>query len=290
MSINVYQFSLQAMVAHGRVELLAHPLSQKYLQMKWNAYGKYFHVTNLLIYTVFLFFVTLYASQLMQNVGTNNIQDWMNTTAKNSTGEVCIRIFFLDLFKCPINICVSFFFIDCIFKFQHAVASKLVHSKTIHNRIDTNPSQGFMEKQINVSTAMMVSGIAIMIYIILSTFREFIQIYQQKWQYLFEPNNFISWMVYVSASIMVSPIFSGGWITDTHFSATSVTVFFSWFNLLLFLQRFDQVCCCFFFVLFSLYIYNESDFQLFSDLSVNIFFSVARLEFMWSCFWKFYKH
>lgn len=56
------------MVAHGRVELLAHPLSQKYLQMKWNSYGKYFHVTNLLIYTVFLAFVTMYASFLMQNL------------------------------------------------------------------------------------------------------------------------------------------------------------------------------------------------------------------------------
>lgn len=60
------------MVTHGRVELLAHPLSQKYLQMKWNAYGKYFHVTNLLIYTVFLAFVTIYASQLMQNVDQNS--------------------------------------------------------------------------------------------------------------------------------------------------------------------------------------------------------------------------
>lgn len=126
--------------------------------------------------------------------------------------------------------------------FQHVHASKSVHPKNVYNRIGVNPSEGFIDKQINVCSVMMVSGIAIMIYVILSTFREFIQIYQQKWQYLFEPNNFISWMVYVSASIMVSPIFSGGWITDTHFSATSVTVFFSWFNLLLFLQRFDQVC------------------------------------------------
>lgn len=55
----------QAMVAHGRVELLAHPLSQKYLQMKWNSYGKYFHLANLLVYIVFLAFVTLFSSQLM---------------------------------------------------------------------------------------------------------------------------------------------------------------------------------------------------------------------------------
>lgn len=124
---------------------------------------------------------------------------------------------------------------------QNVQASQLVHSKPTHTRMELNPSQDFIDKQITVSTAMMVSGITIMIYVILSTFREFIQIYQQKWQYIFEPNNFISWMLYVSASIMVSPIFNGGWITDTHFSATSMTVFLSWFNLLLFLQRFDQV-------------------------------------------------
>lgn len=56
------------MVSHGRVELLAHPLSQKYLQMKWNSYGKYYHVANLLIYSVFLLFVTLFSSELMTNV------------------------------------------------------------------------------------------------------------------------------------------------------------------------------------------------------------------------------
>lgn len=55
------------MVQHGRVELLAHPLSQKYLQMKWNSYGKYFHIANLLIYSIFLFFITLYSSLLMKS-------------------------------------------------------------------------------------------------------------------------------------------------------------------------------------------------------------------------------
>lgn len=53
------------MVAHGRVELLAHPLSQKYLQMKWHSYGKYFHLTNLLFYCIFLIFVTVYTYLLM---------------------------------------------------------------------------------------------------------------------------------------------------------------------------------------------------------------------------------
>lgn len=74
------------MVSHGRVELLAHPLSQKYLQMKWNSYGKYFHVTNLLIYTVFLMFVTIYASQLMDNV--NKGVPKFASTIPNATNEV----------------------------------------------------------------------------------------------------------------------------------------------------------------------------------------------------------
>lgn len=56
------------MVTHGRVELLAHPLSQKYLEMKWNSYGKYFHLTNLLIYSIFLMFVTVYSSLMMNGI------------------------------------------------------------------------------------------------------------------------------------------------------------------------------------------------------------------------------
>lgn len=120
-------------------------------------------------------------------------------------------------------------------------ASKQMLSVPVY-RQNPNASDIFIDKQINISYAMMGSCIAIVIYIVLSMFREFLQIYQQKWQYLFEPNNFLSWMLYISAAIMVSPVFNGGWIVDAHFSATSIAVFLSWFNLLLFLQRFDQVC------------------------------------------------
>lgn len=62
----------QAMVVHGRVELLAHPLSQKYLEMKWHSYGKYFHLVNLLFYCIFLTFVTLFAYLLMEYVDLHN--------------------------------------------------------------------------------------------------------------------------------------------------------------------------------------------------------------------------
>lgn len=68
------------MVAHGRVELLAHPVSQKYLQMKWNSYGKYFHVANVLFYSIFLAFITCFACQLMHDQGPNNTVNLTNLT------------------------------------------------------------------------------------------------------------------------------------------------------------------------------------------------------------------
>lgn len=65
-------FSEQAMVSHGRVELLAHPLSQKYLQMKWHAYGKYFHLANLLFYIVFLTIVTVFSLNAIEQPDPNS--------------------------------------------------------------------------------------------------------------------------------------------------------------------------------------------------------------------------
>lgn len=92
------------MVIHGRVELLAHPLSQKYLQMKWNSYGKYFHIANLLFYSIFLGFVTCFSSQLAltQNTvfeyrhsgfayGTHSLQAALHSSHKSSEENQVIR-------------------------------------------------------------------------------------------------------------------------------------------------------------------------------------------------------
>lgn len=65
------------MVAHGRVELLAHPLSQKYLQMKWHSYGKYFHLADLLFYSIYLLFVTVYSYLLMITTDPSTIERGM---------------------------------------------------------------------------------------------------------------------------------------------------------------------------------------------------------------------
>ncbi|XP_063845485.1 transient receptor potential cation channel subfamily A member 1-like isoform X1 [Scylla paramamosain] len=54
-------YACNAMVDCRRVELLMHPLTQTFLEMKWRAYGKYIHLSFLIIYLVFLFLVTFFA-------------------------------------------------------------------------------------------------------------------------------------------------------------------------------------------------------------------------------------
>ena len=53
------------MVESGRVELLMHPLTQKYLEMKWQAYGMYIHLMNMFLYLLYLTMVTLFASNVL---------------------------------------------------------------------------------------------------------------------------------------------------------------------------------------------------------------------------------
>lgn len=179
---------------HGRVELLAHPLSQKYLQMKWNSYGKYFHLTNLLVYSILLAFITLYSSLLMTN--------------KRSIGEI-----------------------------QNPNSTDI-----INNTMEVLPTKIVpISERIEMCWPMIISGIFITIYIILASLREVAQIYQQRYQYLLEPTNLVTWLLYISVLIMVSPTWMNGYSTPMLFSAASIAVFLAWLNLLLYLQRFDQV-------------------------------------------------
>lgn len=89
-------------------------------------------------------------------------------------------------------------------------------------------------------TPVKVSAVVILVYIALNTMHEILQVYQQRWHYLLDPINLVSWLLYICASIMVIPIFNGT-VNEIQYSCASLTVFLSWFNLLLLLQRFDQV-------------------------------------------------
>ncbi|XP_058975803.1 transient receptor potential cation channel subfamily A member 1 [Musca domestica] len=193
--------ALNTMVNHGRVELLAHPLSQKYLQMKWNSYGKYVHLANLLIYSIFLLFVTIYSSLMMNGVKVQN--------RPPSEG------FNYSSFNCSVNFTGrpsnDSWYQECFESIEH-------------------------------SPAIVFCAFVIIAYIIGFSFKDLFQIYQQRLHYFLETINIIQWILYISTLIMILPIFkSDSSITNVHYSAASISVFFSWFRLLLFLQRFDQV-------------------------------------------------
>lgn len=97
-------------------------------------------------------------------------------------------------------------------------------------------------ENIKRTTGIIVCGTSIVVYIALNLLREVWQMYQQKLHYILEIFNLFSWILYTSNLIMVAPVFiSDGRITNLHYSAASIAVFLSWFRLLLFLQRFDQV-------------------------------------------------
>lgn len=80
------------------------------------------------------------------------------------------------------------------------------------------------------------TAVAIAVYILVQSVRELIQMYQQRWNYWMDPGNFISWMLYIAAIIMILPVFLDSY-SDLQFSCAAITVFLSWFNLLLYLQR-----------------------------------------------------
>ena len=76
----------------------------------------------------------------------------------------------------------------------------------------------------------------IITYIVLNSLREILQLYQQRWHYLLDPINLVSWSLYVAAIIMIVPVFNDE-LNRFQLSCASITVFLSWFNLLLYLQR-----------------------------------------------------
>ncbi|XP_063910671.1 transient receptor potential cation channel subfamily A member 1 isoform X3 [Zophobas morio] len=198
--------ALNAMVSHGRVELLAHPLSQKYLQMKWNSYGKYFHLANVLFYSIFLAFVTCFSYEIMRH--DEDKYAMANTT--NLTHDVSTTTL------------LSAYFLHLYFLQEYVSVSR----SSILN--------------VKISNVMYMSALVIITHIIINAIREMIQMYQQKYMYFMDPINLVTWVLYSSAIIMVFPIFWGT-MYELQFSCASVTVFLSWFNLLLLLQRFDQV-------------------------------------------------
>ncbi|XP_063697805.1 transient receptor potential cation channel subfamily A member 1 [Culicoides brevitarsis] len=185
---------VSAMVFHRRVDLLSHPLSQKYLQMKWNSYGKYFHFANLFFYGVYLFFVTIYAQQLMYGSSFNISKNYKN-----------------------------------IFEVSR---SKQNGSFFLNNNNES--------EMVDISSLMLICGSGTVLCVLVNILKEFLQLYQQKLHYIFEPNNLLTWFLNITTCFMLIPMYQG-YANHIHYSSASIAIFGSWFNLLLLFRRFDQI-------------------------------------------------
>lgn len=176
------------MVAHGRVELLAHPLSQKYLQMKWNSYGKYFHLTNLLFYCIFLGSITCFSSQLMEHEKALNFS-YLNLS--NMTTEQVRKI---------------------------STISGSCNSRFLFEKYAERKSE-ILNVQMNYS--MYICAMVILVFIVVNGAREVAQMLQQKCVYFFNPINLVTWCLYGSSVVMVSFFSNFGALLNKGFSGSA---------------------------------------------------------------------
>ena len=81
---------------NGRVDLLMHPLTQKYLEMKWKAYGRHVHMAVLFIYLLFLAKVTLFSYLVLGNNNPKLMDEYSLNVTNSSDNATNIHNFTLN--------------------------------------------------------------------------------------------------------------------------------------------------------------------------------------------------
>lgn len=79
-------------------------------------------------------------------------------------------------------------------------------------------------------------AVMIVIYVSINSVREGIQFYQQGIPYVLDIANVVAILLYFSAMAMIAPVLTNC-LREYQISFASITVFLSWFTLLLNLQR-----------------------------------------------------
>jgi len=90
----------------------------------------------------------------------------------------------------------------------------------------------------DVTAGQKLLAAAILAFSIMNAFKEVLQMKQQRWSYLGDAGNLLEWILYITAAVFVGP-FLVGQSTTSQWQCGAVAIFLAWFNLLLFLQRFD---------------------------------------------------
>ncbi|XP_071835812.1 transient receptor potential cation channel subfamily A member 1-like isoform X3 [Apostichopus japonicus] len=173
-----YLPALNVMVNFNRVDLLSHPVCVKYLEMKWKAYGFYVHMSNLLLYFVFLGLLTYFICTVNQDP---------SQTACNWT----------------------------------------VYSQWPQKGCQT-PSQR-------------VALCVIAVFAFLNIIKEVFQIFSQGLRYFLEAVNYSEWVLYSSTLAFALPFLLPEGLLRLEWSFGAIAVFSAWYNLMLYLRRFDSV-------------------------------------------------
>ncbi|KAK4295471.1 hypothetical protein Pmani_031988 [Petrolisthes manimaculis] len=199
-------YACNAMVECLRVDLLMHPLTQKFLEMKWKAYGRYIHLSILFVYLVYLSFITYFTVGVLgRSVRTQHtINNLNSTTPLMNEGDKAYGNF-------------------------------------TNSEIHGEEKVEFTYQVENLTSWMYLSSTFILVFAVLSMMKEVFQIYQHRMKYLMEAMNLVEWIMYMTSVCMVLPVFMGtGW-SNHQLGSAAVAVFIAWFSLLLYLQWFDRI-------------------------------------------------
>ncbi|XP_052283272.1 transient receptor potential cation channel subfamily A member 1-like [Dreissena polymorpha] len=193
--------ALNTMVKHGRVQCLSHPVSEAYLNMKWRAYGAWFHMTNLVIYIIYLALLTVLVTTCTFSLE--------REISNNSSSSV--------------NASVS--------------VNNVTSSMPLASVSRVNVKE-YKFKSCEITTMHRICVCIVFIFCILNILKEIVQMVQQKKKYFKDMTNFLEWILYSTTLVYIAP-FVMSHAMYWQWQAGAIAVFLAWFNCLLFLRRFD---------------------------------------------------
>ncbi|XP_063597943.1 transient receptor potential cation channel subfamily A member 1-like [Penaeus indicus] len=224
------------MVKCGRVELLLHPLTQKFLEMKWEAYGRFIHMFNLALYVVFLGLVTFFGVGLLATLdpeASASVADGKGVfddadDDRNATEEA------LDTTRG-----------------SSATGGPRTDLKDDDPTSEASPRNSIVawmfsrkegqKKNINITMSTYITSLCIMVYAVYGILRELVQLYHQNFRYLASPINIVEWTLYATSIRMVLPVYLEGRWDGSQAIYAALALLTAWFTLLLYFQRFNNI-------------------------------------------------
>ncbi|GAB1600551.1 transient receptor potential cation channel subfamily A member 1-like isoform X3 [Argonauta hians] len=190
---------LVTMAKLGREDLLSHPVCENFLKMKWNGYGRWIYIFNLLFYIIFLGlltnFVTTHDSMMHYDP-------------------------------------------DCSYALNKTYKAAAVPTTDVKTKEEMNACSFKVMQTFELSIFHGITVWLITIFCIINLLKEIVQIIQQGKRYFREPINILEWILYTSTCVFILP-FLFRLSLHFQWEAGALAIFFAWFNLLVFLQRIE---------------------------------------------------